>query len=87
MNQAYIAEDVREDFEAGLEYAVAAAILRMVQRGDERQYLVRCGGCDHVCVHRLASKMSSGGACHVAHGAAQQPAAVPGQVWQCAQVT
>lgn len=41
VNQAYIAEDVREDFEAGLEYAEAAAILRMVQRGDQRQYLVR----------------------------------------------
>ena len=43
MNQAFIAEDVRENFETGLEYAEAAAILRMVQRGDQRQYLVRYG--------------------------------------------
>ena len=43
VNQAFIAEDVRENFETGLEYAEAAAILRMVQRGDQRQYLVRCG--------------------------------------------
>ena len=41
VNQAFIAEDVRENFETGLEYAEAAAILRMVQRGDQRQYLVR----------------------------------------------
>jgi hypothetical protein len=43
VNQAFIAEDVRENFETGLEYAEAAAILRMVQRGDQRQYLVRYG--------------------------------------------
>lgn len=42
VNEAYVAEDVRADYEAGLEYAQADSILRMVQRGDQRQYLVRC---------------------------------------------
>jgi hypothetical protein len=52
VNQAFIAEDVRDDFEAGLEYAEAAAILRMVQRGDQRQYLIR-STVQHLCMCAL----------------------------------
>lgn len=38
----YVAEDVVQDFDAGLEYAQGVAILDMRQRGDSRAYLVRC---------------------------------------------
>ena len=41
VNEALIAEDVVADFDAGLEYAEAAEILRGVLRGDGRQFLVR----------------------------------------------
>uniref|UniRef100_A0A1D2AE17 Chromo domain-containing protein n=2 Tax=Auxenochlorella protothecoides TaxID=3075 RepID=A0A1D2AE17_AUXPR len=37
----YVAEDVMQDFEAGLEYAQGLEILDMRQRGDSRAYLVR----------------------------------------------
>ena len=38
-----MATDIVEDFDAGLEYAEAESVLRMVQRGDQRECLVRCG--------------------------------------------
>ncbi len=37
-----MATDIVEDFDAGLEYAEAESVLRMVQRGDQRECLVRC---------------------------------------------
>ena len=42
MNQLYIAPDVVEDYDRGLEYGTAARVLRMVQRGDEREFLIQC---------------------------------------------
>lgn len=41
VNQAQVAEDLQEDFQEGLEWAEAAEVLRVVVRGDARQYLVR----------------------------------------------
>ena len=37
----YVAQDVVEDFDAGLEYAQADCILDVAYRGDEREYLVK----------------------------------------------
>ncbi len=37
-----VAADIVEDYDAGLEYCEAECILKSVQRGDEREYLVRC---------------------------------------------
>ena len=45
VNQLYIAPDVVEDYDSGLEYGTAARVLRMVQRGDEREFLVQCAPC------------------------------------------
>ena len=42
VHQRFVADDVIEDYDAGLEYAEVEAILRIVQRGDQRQCLVRC---------------------------------------------
>ncbi len=42
MNQLYIAPDLVEDYDNGLEYGTAARVLRMVQRGDEREFLIQC---------------------------------------------
>ena len=42
MNSLYIAPDVVEDYDSGLEYGTAARVLRMVQRGDEREFLIQC---------------------------------------------
>lgn len=42
MNSKYIAEDLIEDFDAGLEYAEADCILDVQQKGDSLQYLIRC---------------------------------------------
>ncbi len=36
-----VANDVVEDFDAGLEYGEAERILKSVQRGDTREYLVQ----------------------------------------------
>lgn len=36
-----VANDVVEDFDAGLEYGEAERILKSVQRGDSREYLVQ----------------------------------------------
>ena len=41
VHQRFVADDVIEDYDAGLEYAEVEAILRIVQRGDQRQCLVR----------------------------------------------
>ena len=41
VNQAQVAEDLQEDFLEGLEWAEAAEVVRVVVRGDARQYLVR----------------------------------------------
>ena len=41
MNSKYIAEDLVEDFDAGLEYAEADCILDVEERGDSRSYLIR----------------------------------------------
>lgn len=42
VSQWDVAADIVEDFDAGLEYCEAQCILKSVQRGDEREYLVRC---------------------------------------------
>ncbi len=42
VNQLYIAPDLVEDYDNGLEYGTAARVLRMVQRGDEREFLIQC---------------------------------------------
>lgn len=39
--ESYLAEDVIEDYEQGLEYAEAECIVEMKRKGDARQYLVR----------------------------------------------
>lgn len=39
-----MAADIVEDYDAGLEYCDAQCILKSVQRGDEREYLVRYDG-------------------------------------------
>ena len=41
VSQWNVATDVVEDYDAGLEYGVPRAILRSVQRGDAREYLVQ----------------------------------------------
>ena len=41
VHQRLMADDIVEDFDAGLEYAEAESVLRIVQRGDQRQCLVR----------------------------------------------
>ena len=43
VSQWNVADDVVEDFDAGLEYGEAESILKSVQKGDTREYLVRCG--------------------------------------------
>ena len=41
VSQWNVANDVVEDFDAGLEYGEAERILKSVQRGDSREYLVQ----------------------------------------------
>ena len=41
VSQWNVASDVVEDFDAGLEYGEAESILKSVQKGDTREYLVR----------------------------------------------
>lgn len=41
VSQWNIADDVVEDYDAGLEYGEAESILKSVQKGDAREYLVR----------------------------------------------
>ncbi len=41
VSQWNVASDVVEDFDAGLEYGEAESILKSVQKGDGREYLVR----------------------------------------------
>lgn len=41
VSQWNVAGDVVEDFDAGLEYGEAESILKSVQKGDAREYLVR----------------------------------------------
>jgi hypothetical protein len=43
VSQWNVADDVVEDFDAGLEYGEAESILKAVQKGDAREYLVRWG--------------------------------------------
>jgi hypothetical protein len=57
VNHAFIAEDVREDFEEGLEYAEASEIMRMVQRGDQRQYLIRSAGAAVAWISTVSGEM------------------------------
>ena len=42
VSQWDVAADIVDDYDAGLEYCEAQFILKSVQRGDEREYLVRC---------------------------------------------
>lgn len=41
VNSKYVAEDLVEDFDAGLEYAEAECILDVHNKGDSRKYLIR----------------------------------------------
>ena len=41
VSSKYIAEDLVEDFDAGLEYAEADCILDVQQKGDSLQYFIR----------------------------------------------
>lgn len=41
VSQWNVADDVVEDYNAGLEYGEAESILKSVQKGDAREYLVR----------------------------------------------
>lgn len=41
VNSKYVAEDLVQDFDAGLEYAEADCIVDVQNRGDSRQYLIR----------------------------------------------
>lgn len=41
VNESMVAEDLQEDYKSNLEWAEAAAILRVVVRGDAREYLVK----------------------------------------------
>ena len=41
VSQWNVADDVVEDYDAGLEYGVAECILKSVQKGDAREYLIR----------------------------------------------
>lgn len=41
VNSKYVAEDVVEDYDAGLEYAEADCVVDMESRGDSRNYLIR----------------------------------------------
>lgn len=41
VSESEVADDVREDYENGLEYAEAKGIVKMRKKGDERLYLVR----------------------------------------------
>ena len=69
MNQLYIAPDVVEDYDNGLEYGNAARVLRMVQRGDEREFLIQCVAlssrtmCRAVTKHPLHGRLSSDERC------------------------
>lgn len=49
MDSKYIAEDLIQDFDAGLEFAEAECILDVQNRGDSRQYLIKYAfNCNHV---------------------------------------
>ena len=52
-----MAEDLVEDFDAGLEYAEADCIVDVQNRGDSRQYLIRYLPLCHVL--RLSQKQAS----------------------------
>ena len=41
VSQWNVADDVVEDYDAGLEYGKPEGIVKSVQRGDAREYLVR----------------------------------------------
>lgn len=41
VDEKYVSREVVEDFEGGLEYATAEAVVGMRQRGTMRKYLVR----------------------------------------------
>ena len=53
VNSKYIAEDLIEDFDAGLEYAEADCIMDVEQKGDSLQFLIRCAilACAAVAAH------------------------------------
>lgn len=55
VSQWNVADDVVEDFDAGLEYGKAESILRSVQKGDAREYLVRWGS-----AHTLDRRATAG---------------------------
>ena len=67
VSQWDVAADILEDYDAGLEYCEAERILKGVQRGDEREYLVRCAppwrGC-RVCEQRTKWSTSVSSAVH-----------------------
>lgn len=50
MNSKYVAEDLVEDFDAGLEYAEAECILDVHNKGDSRKYLIRFVVCSFAFV-------------------------------------
>ena len=50
----YIAEDLIQDFDAGLEYAEAECILEVQNKGDSRQYLIK-----YVLTHVLKTRSLS----------------------------
>ena len=41
MSSKYVAEDLVEDYDAGLEYGEADCILDVQSKGDSREYLIR----------------------------------------------
>ena len=65
VSQWNVADDVVEDFDAGLEYGEAESILRSVQKGDAREYLVRWGSA------HILDRRATAGSVHM-----QKPAAV-----------
>lgn len=62
VNSKYIAEDLIEDFDAGLEYAEADCILDVQKKGDSLQYLMRCeiSICAAVAAQRSSPVLVSG---------------------------
>ena len=59
VNSKYIAEDLVQDFDAGLEYAEAECIVDVQQKGDDRQYLIRYLHSPLFCSPRICSAAAS----------------------------
>ena len=73
MHERFMAVDVVEDFDAGFEYAEAEAVVRIVQRGDQRQCLVRCNAtslttrmqaCARPCAHHCSATQRTADSAH-----------------------